>query len=153
MGTTAVDHQILIKKLFSYRIRGNKPKWFQSYQTDRSQYATYDGIESKMLPIKYGVPQGSILGPLLFIIYMNDMFNVSNFIFTILYADDTCVALDGKSLENLITLMDQKLYLLYIWLQSNKLTLNFQKTYYNIFHRASLSYTIRQSIYKWVIIT
>ena len=69
---------------------------------------------------------------------MNDIFNVSNYIFTILYADDTCVALDGKSLENLITLMNQDLHLLYIWLQSNKLTLNVQKTYYIIFHRARL---------------
>ena len=86
-----IDHQILIKKLFSYGIRGNTLKWFQSYLTDRSQYVTYDCIESKVLPIKHGVPQGSILGPLLFIIYMNDIFNVSNFLFTILYADDTCV--------------------------------------------------------------
>ena len=64
-----VDHHILIKKLFSYGIRGNTLKWFQSYLTDRSQFVTYDGIESKVLPIQYGVPQGSILGPLLFIIY------------------------------------------------------------------------------------
>ena len=133
-----VDHHILIKKLFSYGIRGNTLKWFQSYLTDRSQFVTYDGIESKVLPIKYGVPQGSILGPLLFIIYMNDLFNVSNFLFTILYADDTCVVLGGKSLETLITLMNQELHLLYIWLQSNKLTLNCQKIYYMIFHRARL---------------
>ena len=69
---------------------------------------------------------------------MNDIFNVSNFLFTILYADDTCLVLGGKSLENLITLMNQELHLLYIWLQSNKLTLNIQKTYYIIFHRARL---------------
>ena len=67
---------------------------------------------------------------------MNDIFNVSNFLFSLLYADDTCVILCGKSLENLITLMNQELHLLYIWLQSNKLTLNFQKTYYITFHRA-----------------
>ena len=102
-----MDHQILIKKLFSYGIHGNTLKWFQSYLTDRSQYVTYDGIESKVLPIKYDVPQRSILGPLLFIIYMNDIFNISNFLFTILYADDICVVLGGKSLENLIRLMNQ----------------------------------------------
>ena len=73
---------------------------------------------------------------------MNDIFNVSNFIFTIFYADDTCVSLDGKSLENLITLMNQELHLLYIWLQSNKLTLKVQKTYYIIFHRARLNIII-----------
>ena len=133
-----VDHQILIKKLFSYGIRSNKLKWFQIYLTDRSQYVTYDDFESKVLPIKYGVPQGSILWPLLFIIYMNDIFNVSNFLFTILYADDTCVVLGGKSLENLITLLNQELHLLYVWLQSNKLTLNFRRTCYIIFHRARL---------------
>ena len=113
-------------------------KWFQIYLTDRSQYVTYDGIESKVLPIKYGVPQGSILGLLLFMIYINDIFNGTNFLFTILYADDTCVVLGGKSLENLITLMNQELHLFYIWLQSNKLTLNFQKTFYIIFHRERL---------------
>ena len=91
-----------------------------------------------MLPIKYGVSQGSILGSRLFIIYMNDIFNVSNFLFAILYTDDTCVVLRRTSLENLITLMNQELHLLYIWLQSNKLTLNFQKTYYIIFHRPRL---------------
>ena len=122
--------------MFSYGIRGNTLKWFQSYLTDRSQFVTYDGMESKVLHIKYGVLQGSILGPLLSMIYMNDLFNVSNFLFTILYADNTCVVLGGKSLENLITLMNQELHLLYIWLQSNKLTLNLQKTYYMIFHRA-----------------
>ena len=133
-----MDHQILIKKLFSYGIRSNKLKWFQIYLTDRSQYVTYDVFESKVLPIKYGVPQGSILWPLLFIIYMNDIFNVSNFLFTILYADDTCVVLGGKSLENLITLLNQELHLLYVWLQSNKLTLNYRKTCYIIFHIARL---------------
>ena len=69
---------------------------------------------------------------------MNNIFNVSNFIFTILYADDTCLVLDGKSLDYLITLINQELHLLYIWLQSNKLTISIQKTYYMIFHRARL---------------
>ena len=109
-----MNHQILIKKLFSYGIHNNTLKWFQSYLTDISQYVTYDGIESKVSPIKYDVPQGSILGPLLFIIYMNDIFNVSNFLFTILYADDKCVVLGGQSLENLIRLMNLELHLLYI---------------------------------------
>ena len=65
-----VDHKILLKKLYAYGIRGNVLQWFNSYLTDRSQYVTYDGIQSQTHHIKCGVPQGSILGPLLFIIYM-----------------------------------------------------------------------------------
>ena len=57
-----VDHQILLKKLYLYGIRGNIRKWFESYLSDRSQYVTYDGMRSQILPIKCGVPQGSILG-------------------------------------------------------------------------------------------
>ena len=76
----------------------------------------YNGIELKLLPIKYGRPQGSFLCPLIFIIYMNDILNVSNFICIILYADDTCVVLDEETLENPISLMNQELHLLYIWL-------------------------------------
>ena len=89
-------------------------KYPHCFFTDRSQYVTYDGIESKMLSIKYGVPQGSILIPLLFIVYMNDIINVSNFLFGILYADDTCVVLDRKTLEALISLMNQEFSSLYM---------------------------------------
>ena len=75
-----VDHKILIKKLFSYGIRGNILKLIESYLTDRYQYVVYNGIQSNYLPITCGVQQGSILGPLLFIIYMNDICNVSHHI-------------------------------------------------------------------------
>ena len=69
---------------------------------------------------------------------MNDLFSVSEFIFTILYADDTCVLMNGKHLEDLVTRMQKELNLLYTWLQANKLSLNGQKTYYIIFHRARI---------------
>ena len=76
--------------MFSYGIRGTILKWFKSYLTDRLQFVTIDGTQSEIKSVKCGVPQCSILGPLLFIIYMNDLYNVSEFLFTILYADDTC---------------------------------------------------------------
>ena len=76
------------------------------YNTDRTQYVIYDGIQSTTLPISCGVPQGSILGPLLFIFTMNDIGNVSEFLYTILYADDTCVLLNGKVCMNLVTFLN-----------------------------------------------
>ena len=64
--------------------------WFESYLTDRSQYVIYDGVRSEIKVVECGVPQGSILGPLLFIISMNDICNKSDLMFAIMYADDTC---------------------------------------------------------------
>ena len=140
-----VNHYILVKKLFCYGIRGCTLKWFESYLTDRLQFVTYDGIQSDINSVKCGVPQGSILGPLLFIIYMNDLFSISEFLVTRLYAYDTCVLMNGKHLEDLITRMQKELNLLYIWLQANKLSLNGQKTYYIIFHRARIKLTSHTS--------
>ena len=91
-------------------------------------------MRSQILPIKCGVPQGSILGPLLFIIYMNDICNVSDLLYTILYADDTSVLLNGKNIYELMDIINNELQKLYIWLRANKLTLNIDKTYYMIFH-------------------
>ena len=109
-----VDHHILLNKLFAYGIRGNTLKWFESYLTDRSQYVTYDGMQSTILPIKCGVPQGSILGPLLFIIYMNDIFNVSDLLYAILYADDTCVLVNNNNIEYLYKALNEELRKLFI---------------------------------------
>ena len=90
------------KKLFSYGMRGTILKWLESYLIGQLQFVTFDGTQADGKSVKCGVPQGSILGPLLFIIYMNDLYNVSKFVFTILYADDTSVLLMGKHLYDLI---------------------------------------------------
>ena len=85
-----MDHKILLKKLYAYGIRGVALKLLESYRPGRSQYVVYDYQQSATPNITCGVPQGSVLGPLLFIIYMNDICNVSQLLFTVLYADDTC---------------------------------------------------------------
>ena len=100
-----VDHQLL----YLYGIRGNILKWFESSLSDRSQYVTYDGMQTKVLPIKCGVPQGSILGPPLFIIYMNDICNVSDLLYTILYVDDTSVLSNDKNITKLIDIINNEL--------------------------------------------
>ena len=98
-----VPHDIQIN-LHAYGIRGNAFKLLKSYLTNQTQYVTYDGVRSSTKPFQCGVPQGSILGPLLFFITMNDIGNVSDFLYSILYADDTSVLLNGKYYSDLIKL-------------------------------------------------
>ena len=134
-----MNHTIHIRKMYAYGIRGNILKWWESYLTDRSQYVIYDGIKYNTSFLNCGVPQGSILGPLLFIIFINNIFNVSELLFTVLYADDACFLLEGKHLENRITCLNNELKNITTWLKSNKLTLNVNKTYYMISHRAKIN--------------
>ena len=84
-----VDHSILISKLHCYGIRGLALEWIKSYLFNRRQYVGYNNSISEFKEIKCGVPQGSILGPLLFILYINDMCDVSKLLHIILFADDT----------------------------------------------------------------
>ena len=97
-----VSHSILLKKLYAYGIRGNMLKLCKSYLTDQSQFVMYNGAKSDLKSVKCGVPQGSVLGSLFFIAYMNDIFNASHLLYNILYADDTCIYLFGKDLYSLI---------------------------------------------------
>ena len=85
------NNNILLAKLQAYGIRGDYIKWFRSYLTDHTQYVNFNGEESAEHTLKCGVPQGAILGPLFFIIFVNDMFNVSSVLFKVLYADDTYI--------------------------------------------------------------
>ena len=84
-----VDHKILISKLKNCGVRGNNLKWFKSYHNNRKQFIAYNNKYTSFEMIKCGVPQGSILGPLLFLIYVNDLNQVSNILDPIMFADDT----------------------------------------------------------------
>ena len=104
-----LNHQILFNKLEHYGVRNEALLWFKSYFTDRYQYVSYDGSESDKMLITCGVPQGSILGPLLFLLYVNDVVNVSNILLLILYADDTNAFLSGNDIDILIDTMNEEL--------------------------------------------
>ena len=97
-----VDHSILLKKLEKYGIRGNMHKWFKSYLSFRVQFVEYNNCHSDNKQITHGVPQGSILGPLLFILYINDFSKASDLLFSILFADDTSVFIEGTAYSSII---------------------------------------------------
>ena len=128
-----LDHDILLNKLSHYGIRNTELKWFSSYLHDRMQYVEINDTTSELLPLKAGVPQGSILGPLLFLIYMNDVPNSSNFFKYILYADDSTLFTTINA-SNVSLNINIELSKVYEWLAINKLSLNVEKTKYMIFH-------------------
>ena len=96
-----VNHSILLDKLYHYGIRDNALEWFSSYLTGRKQFVTYNGISSGQKTVKCGVPQGSILGPLLFLLYINDLYHVCNNSIPILFADDTNLFFSGSDPKEL----------------------------------------------------
>ena len=128
-----VDHEILLYKLESYGIRGMQLDWFASYFDNRLQCVCCNGALSDLKLIKFGVPQGSNLGPLLFLLYINDLPNVSSILFFILFADDTNVFFSHKSLYSLFETVNAELSLAADWFCANKLTLNLEKTNFIIF--------------------
>jgi hypothetical protein len=132
-----IDHKILKNKLEYYGIEGISLNLFSSYLNNRKQYVEFENTDSQVLDITTGVPQGSILGPLLFIIYINDMANVSDIFHSVIYADDTTLTSVLSSFETNKTAetnINNELAKISTWLKVNKLSLNIKKTKYMIFH-------------------
>ena len=122
-----VNHDILLYKLQHYGIRGISLNWFESYLKNRKQ-CVHCNETSDILPITCGVPQGSILGPILFLIYINDIPNSSAIINFQLFADDTCLFYSHKNLDILESTFNQELIKINNWLIANKLSLNIGKS-------------------------
>ena len=128
-----VDRGILIKKLKHYGVRGVACDRIKIYLSNRKQFVNIDGCSSDLLDVICEVSQWSILGPTLFIIYINDICNVSNLVKFILFADDTNVFCAGDNQLELECMLNRELAKLYKWFAVNKLSLNLSKTIYMLF--------------------
>ena len=123
-------HNILLEKLKNYGIRGNVIKLLNSYLSDRFQYVSYGGFESCLLKITCGIPQGSVLGPLLFIIFINDLANVCELAKFILFADDLNLFLQSKDRNLLYKNANEVLSKIHDYCCLNRLVINFDKCCY-----------------------
>ena len=129
-----VNHDILLSKLEHYGIRGSAQTWFKSYLNDQKQFVSVNGHSSSICKISCGVPQGSVLGPLLFLIYSNDLPNSSKFLKFFLFADDTNIYFEADDHIGLLRKVNNELKTVKAWMDCNKLALNIEKTNYVFFH-------------------
>ena len=137
-----IDHYILLYKLEHYGFRGIVLDWFKNYLSNRKQHVSFNSIESEQKDIVCGVPQGSILGPLLYIRYVNDNIDTSDVLDFILFADDTTILYSHSNIENQINLINEELSEVSNRFKANEMSVNASKTNYAILktpHMVSLS--------------
>ena len=133
-----VDHSILLRKLYKIGIRGLELEWFKNYLSKRKQFVYLNGKSSCLLEILLGVPQGSILGPILFLIYINDLPLASN-LKSLLFADDTALLARGSDLNELTAFVNQEFQKVIQFFNQHKLSLHPEKTKFIVFSNSLAS--------------
>ena len=130
-----VDHKILLNKMSAYGVRGVALEWFESYLSNRQQFVSINGRSSGLRQVRCGVPQGSILGPLLFLIFINDFPKCSNFFKFTLFADDSTLSCSFKnsSRENIHGVLSHEIKPIKDWLMLNKIKINSEKSHFIAF--------------------
>ena len=127
-ASDTIDHRILLSKLASYGVDQKALKWFDSYLSDRHQKCLVNGELSGALAVTCGVPQGILIGPLLFLIYIYDLPNCLSKALPRMYADETSISIAASSSSELESVLNGELINLYEWLRVNRLSLNIAKT-------------------------
>ena len=137
---------MLLEKLRHYGVRGVANDWLSSYLENRLQYVSFGDTDCILRNVKWGVPQGSILGPKLFILYINDISNVSTVLKFILFADDTNIFCSGSDIVQLSIIVSNELDKLSEWFAVNKLSLNLSKTNFMVFTNCRREQNVNISI-------
>ena len=132
-----INHEILLTKLYNYGLRGIAHKWFFSYLTNRKQCTRFNNSLSDFQYIRCGVPQGTLLGPLLFLLYVNDIYKSAPVFSFTLYADDTNILYSDKDLTKIHNVVNDNLKKVCHWFKCNKLSVNSKKCNYIVFRSSS----------------
>lgn len=128
-----INHSLVLQKCERYGIRGIAQLWLRSYLNNRFQYVSIDDVESHLKHETCGVPQGSVLGPKLFILYMNNICTVSDTLKYVMFAEDTNLFCSGGNIKELLKTVEIELMKLNKWFSLNKLSLNESKTKFMLF--------------------
>ena len=140
-----IDHNILLSKHYKYGIRGNTLNWFMNYLSNRYQFVSIYNTSSSFLRIECGVSQGSILGPILFPSYINDLPRVSTKLKFLLYAGDTNILCENTDANAIIKTINIEMPQIMEWLKSNKLHINVNKTVAMLFHTRQKRFNIDET--------
>ena len=122
-----VEHSVLLSKLPFYGVTGNELMWIESYLSGRFQYVHYDNVKSELQLVKFGVPQGSILGPLLFLIQINDLVKMVDGCRIQMYADDTVIYTSHRDIKVIENTLSTNMTVIKNWLDKNRLIINLKK--------------------------